>query len=267
MTELWGVDVSSWQQPDAIPEGADFVIARASHGAAVDRKATEHVRRGRSLGARVGLYHFFTPDAPSATQADAFNRIADRCGLCAGDIIPFVDVEAVPVGSGWLQACEQWQPKLRAVTQRLAATWGSCGLYLNLGDFALLGSPEWLRELPLWLAAWCGAGREPATPLGVPWSLHQYRVGPYELGGGPGSLADVHSRTAIDHDRAHNLPLIAAANTQVGALTGRPNLVNLYEGSIEDMRAERDATVIDYGAPEYPPSCRLAAMLQRGAHA
>ncbi len=252
---LYGVDVSSYQVPSAIPRGLNFAIARATYGRSPDKRAHEHVARIRDLGATPGLYHFFLPQQSPAEQLAAFGAVADRCGLSVGDLIPWVDVEAYPVAGGrWIQPAPEWCAALQALVAELRRTWGGCGVYLTSVDWSRLGRPQWLLELPLWVAHWVGE-RSPASPGSRPWALHQYRVGPYSRGAN--HVVGQHDDPgAIDHNRATVLPLITAAHTRPGVLTGPPPMVDLYAESLDELRRERDATVTGDWAPDFAPGVR-----------
>ena len=205
----YGVDVSRFQNPRMIPDNAHFVIARGSSGSKVDTTCIGHLTRGREIGADVGGYHFFFEGAAVEAQREAYNRAADEVKLSDGDIIPFVDVEAYPVGGSWERAKRPnpgWCDKLKELTDLLARDWGQCGVYITQRDWGMLGATAWLLDIPLWVAHWIGP-RPPATPGGRPATIHQYRVGPWS----PGAYHEVGGPKhpmAIDHNRAQELPLI-----------------------------------------------------------
>lgn len=202
---LYGVDVSKWQLPALIPTAVDFVIARATYGNVCDKRAAAHVARGRELGAKVGLYAFFTLSSAPSVQVNAFQHTALQCGLDTGDIIPWIDIETIPSATGPQAPRPDWNEYLRPMVDMLTWRWGECGLYLNPTDFQLLGSPAWILGHPLWLANWCGQS-VPSFPGKV--TIHQYRVAPYDRFGNGGTEAERKLATAIDHDRAPYLPLI-----------------------------------------------------------
>lgn len=234
---LYGVDVSVYQSSAMIPHGVDFVLARATYGRSQDKRAESHVEVARKLEAKVGLYSFFVPTQSPLEQLAAFDAVADRCGLTVGDIIPWVDVESYPAGGGvWVQPQPEWCAALQTVVAGMRRTWGACGVYITSRDWSLLGKPQWLLDLPIWVAHWVGEW-EPASPDGRPWAIHQYRVGPYSRGAA--HVVGQHDDPgAIDHDRAESLPLITAAHTRPGVLEGPPPTIDLYAEAADVRRRD-----------------------------
>lgn len=250
----YGVDVSSYQTPEMIPAGVDFVVARATYGRMRDKRAEAHIAHARARGAEVGLYHFFVPSQSVPEQLAAFDAVATECGLTYGDVVPFVDVEAYPAGGGWVQPAPEWCAALQQLIAGMRRNWGGCGVYLTCADWHKLGEPHWLLECPLWIAHWIGE-RQPAVPRGTLWALHQYRVGPYARGANH-VVGQERDPMALDHDRALVLPTITAAHTRPGVVApSAPPLVDLYAEALEGVRQERDAAVAEY-APDLAPGYR-----------
>lgn len=246
----FGVDVSGYQPPSAIPFGVDFVLARATFGTKPDKRAAEHVKHCRNR-CSVGLYHFFVPGQGAAAQGDAFEAVTDSCGITEGDVIPWIDVES-PKGDGSCPPRPEWCAELRDLSEALRERFGAVGFYVSQRDFSLLGKPGWMLEHPLWVPHWRTTGGPVATPGGATWTIWQYRVGPYVAGavhvrGGESAL------TAIDHDRCDGvLPRIVAAGEPVQPPPSQPERAGEPELHLDDddwmhMRAERDRMVTSHG--------------------
>jgi len=244
---IHGVDLSSFQGTWLVPQLIDFAIVRATFGKTRDKRAVEHVEALRKRTAcAVGLYHFFVPGQDSSAQLAAFGDAADACGLTEGDLIPWVDIES-PKGDGSVPPCPEWCPQLLDVTRALREVYGQAGIYITARDFELLGKPQWMLELPLWVAHWRSTVGAYASPGGVPPTLVQYRVGPWERG----ALHRGEHRhpRAIDHDfcAGSQLPLIVAPGEPVPD-TARPPAIpwmGLDDDDWQGMRSERDQALQD----------------------
>lgn len=204
-----GIDLSHHQNPSAMPwvsfaETSHFAIVRATYGSHRDRMTGEHIARARGVGLKVGLYHFFRPTESATDQMAAFQAVSDRCGIGPGDIIPALDIEA----DGKREVTPDWGIKAHALCDVLARRFGDCLIYITQRDWALLGKPEWVLQRPLWVAHWTTA-KQPATPAKKPWTIWQYRVGPYR----PGGTGGYHQPAFLDHNWCERLPLIAQRDT------------------------------------------------------
>lgn len=247
---LYGVDVSSYQRPEEIPEGVDFVIVRATYGTRHDRRAREHVQRARDLGARVGLYHFFLPTRTVQEQLSALGEVMAACDIGAGDIVPMIDVERYPAAPGaWAEPTPAWAPDLEALIADVAEVHGGCGVYVTQRDWRLLGSPAWLLAVPQWVAHWRTTEGPVATPGGDPWEIHQYRVGPYREGA-LHVLSEATARDAIDHDRAEALPLLPGPEAPARYARTLPDRGPIVHVDWDEWRRSRDALIRERTAAE-----------------
>lgn len=254
---LHGVDISSFQPTWLVPQMIDFAIVRATFGVKRDKRTVEHVEALRKRTACVvGLFHFYVPGQSTSEQMGAFEDAADACGIVEGDLIPWVDVES-PKGDGSIPPRPEWCEQLHDVVLSLQEMFGQAGIYITQRDWALLGKPEWMLELPLWVAHWRSTPGVYASPGGIPPTLVQYRVGPWERGAlHRGEHA--HPR-AIDHDfcSGSQLPLIVAPGEPVPDTVRPPAIpwIGLDDDDWEHMRAERDQTLgdADDGSPSEPP--------------
>lgn len=210
--ELHGIDVSHHNAPDwqRVAQGSAFAYVRATYGTMRDRLVGAHVEAARQRGLTVGLYHFFRPSQDATEQAEAFLAVADSVGICGGDLVHALDVEADPVPTHQPVA-PSWEPAVRRVADALTNDAGSpCVIYTTQREARMLGA-DWLPDHPLWIAHWIGP-REPAVPPGTTWAIHQYRVGLYAPWAahpkdGPSTPG------ALDHNRARQpLPLIRSAS-------------------------------------------------------
>ncbi len=198
---LKGVDVSAWQDPDAVnwdrlAEEHYFVIARACYGTTADKHFAEHIRRARAKSLVVGAYLFYRPGEAVMDQLAAFHEAAGVAGFGPGWLLPAVDVEESELYDGPLEA-ERYSEQCRLICETWSKLHGGAIVYTNPRDWKALGSPDWLGDYRLWIAHW-GADA-PTTPLGLPWAIWQHRVAP---------LPGIYART-IDQDVAPEpLPLI-----------------------------------------------------------
>jgi hypothetical protein len=204
-TTRYGVDVSYANPSALIPDGVDFVIARASCGPNLDRRFEQHAKRARELGASLGAYHFFWPRTHALAQADTFSEACERVNFEQKDLFPlswiprfWIDVEATDA-AGKHAPEPWWVEPLFTLVELIRMRWGDCGLYLNQRTGKQLGSPD-LSDVPLWIAHWRQTPGPPASIGGLKPCIHQYRVGPYSRG-----ALHVAGRkqqpTDIDHDR------------------------------------------------------------------
>jgi hypothetical protein len=244
---LFGVDVSTYQLPSAIPFGVDFVLARATFGIKPDKRAAAHAEycRGRCA---FGLYHFFHPSQLVAEQEEAFCSVAKTVDLGEGDLIPWIDVES-PKGDGSMPPRPEWCATLLELAGALATRFGQVGFYISQRDWALLGKPSWLPEYPIWAPHWRTSSGKPAVAGGVKATLWQYRVGPYN----PGALHVIGQErlpNAIDHDRCDGLlPRIVADDEPVQPQPAPVPVVDPTLELTEDdwlaMRDERDRQIAE----------------------
>jgi GH25 family lysozyme M1 (1,4-beta-N-acetylmuramidase) len=205
----FGIDLSHFQNPATLPwpswrDVVNFVIVRAAYGSAHDRFAVEHVSRARDIGAKVGLYLFFRPSDPVAGQLSALHAVADGAHIDDGDIVPAVDIERDPFPSPGTDVAPAWSAPAEDLADQIVSTWGNVLLYVTHREWTMLGSPAWVLRRPLWTAHYHDA--PPVTPGGMPATIHQHRVGPFDPAGPGGYFA---GSPQIDQNRLlRPLPLI-----------------------------------------------------------
>lgn len=214
----FGIDLSHHQAPASLPwakfaESSSFCICRGSYGTMKDRVTAEHVKRARSAGLKVGLYHFFRPSQSVADQLAVFRAQLELARIGIGDIIPTIDVEADPLPKP-MAVSPGWQVSVLEFVDSMVSELGNCMVYITQREFGQLGAPAWLLSRPLWVAHYTGASK-PATPGGKPWTIWQHRVGPYDPDG-PGGYDKAHP--VLDQNRlAGALPLIGAVEPVVNS--------------------------------------------------
>lgn len=233
---LHGCDISEFQAQHLVPQMIDFAVVRATYGARKDKRTAEHCEALRKRQAcTVGIYHFFIPNRLDA-QFDAFGEQAEAVGLGTGDLIPWVDVEDTS-GRGTNGPRPEWCEPLQELLLGFRERWGRVGVYITKRDWAMLGSPEWMLDYPLWVAHWRTTPGEPASPGDVRPSIWQYRVGPWS----PRRLHEIGGHThprAIDHDCAVTLPVLAEYTVPVQ----RTKLL-AWDPDWGEMASERDDAV------------------------
>ncbi len=202
MTRLFGIDVSTFQDP-AAPAGftykamralSSFAIIRANYGTSPDHRAPLHIANARKEGFQVGLYAFFVATQPVEAQMDVFLAQALKCGVGKGDIVPALDCE--DNGKDVLQPA--YEPLIHRACDILSSEFGSAMPYITQVGWYKLGKPQWMLALPLWVAHYTNSPK-PATPGGVPATIWQNRVGPYAPGA-PFVTKEVYVPNAIDQD-------------------------------------------------------------------
>lgn len=187
----YGIDISHHQSPNSLPwkqlEGAvDFVICRSTYGAELrDRHVLEHVRRVRSIGAQVGLYHFYRPIHSVAQQWDAFRAVADAVELGVGDIVPALDIELDPFPKPGNKVDTSWSAPCEELANKMAELYGDVLIYVTQREWRQLGAPEWVLARPLWVAHYTSAPK-PASPGNVEPVIWQHRVAPFVRNGAGG---------------------------------------------------------------------------------
>lgn len=208
----YGIDLSHHQSPNSLPwkqfEGAvDFVFCRATYGAELrDRHATEHVRRSRAIGAKVGLYHFYRPIHSVAAQWDAFRAVADTIDLGVGDLVPALDIELDPFPKPGTKVEPSWSKPCEELAAKMADNYGDVLVYITQREWGELGKPQWVLERPLWVAHYTNASA-PATPGDRQPTIWQHRVAPFMLNG-PGGYDK--ARPELDQNRGLKpIPTIA----------------------------------------------------------
>lgn len=92
---LFGVDLYHADDPvdfhAFVAAGISFVFLKASQGLSMaDVRYPSYYARAKSVGLKVGAYHFLDPNTDGATQADHFLSVAKPA---KGDIIPVCDSE------------------------------------------------------------------------------------------------------------------------------------------------------------------------------
>lgn len=239
MSKPYGVDLSHHQRPEALPwstfaESSSFCIVRGSYGTMRDRVTVEHVRRARTAGLKVGLYHFYRPAQPVADQLAIFRSQLELASIVTGDIVPTIDVEADPIPKPGTAVSPAWQEGVRTFIDAMVAEWGDCMVYITQREFGMLGKPPWLLERPLWIAHYTSAAR-PATPGNRPATIWQHRVGPYDPDG-PGGYDK--ARPVLDQNRLlGTLPLIGAVDQVVNS-TLPPDHPLDHDDGLEDLIAQ-----------------------------
>lgn len=221
MTRRYGIDVSHFQTParpggvpwSRISETSQFAIVRGSYGTWPDPSAELHTSAARIEAMQLGLYHFFCVRQSISAQMDVFCAQAFKCLIGPGDILPALDVE----DDGGNLVNPSWEPLIRQAVDVLVSVFGDAMIYITQRDWARLGSPGWVLELPMWVANYTNAPK-PATPGNVTPAIWQYRVGPYAQGA-PFDPKQATSPNAIDHNCADApLPVCLRAPSQPGKL-------------------------------------------------
>jgi Glycosyl hydrolases family 25 len=203
------IDVSHHQNPGALDwagmraAGCDACIVRLTYGTMKDERAKEHIRHAREAGFAIGAYAFARTVQPIRDQYKAFEDAAAAADYGReDDIVPALDIEDDTAARPILPA----HAPLFDEYQRLLGAWQGqpCYAYITQRDWGRLGRPGWVLQMPLFVAHYAPSSRtEPATPNGMPWSIWQHRVGPFELDGPSGYYTT--GGLQIDQSRVRSL--------------------------------------------------------------
>jgi hypothetical protein len=242
---IWGVDVSKFNPLSDVPEETEFVIVRMSYHRTPDPLAADHVRQARERGQVVGAYGFPILTNEIDPQLDLFLEQCRVCGIGAGDMVPFADVEAYPVSSArdalrepldidprelramnsnvlcpsfrsgvaassrytLVQPTPAWCKGLERWCAGVEREFGAAGIYWTQTTWSQMGKPTGFASRRQWVAHWKTEPGKPACPYGF-CDLWQYRVGQWSPGK-PHVIGQHDDPHAIDHDRCDGeLPLI-----------------------------------------------------------
>ncbi len=173
---LRGVDVSKWQNPDAVnwtkvAQSQDFAIARACYGTRPDRAFVQHVTGARGAGMQVGGYLFFRQVQGAEEQIEEFISALTAARIGPGDIAPVIDLEWNEQYDGPVQP-HTYSERGRRIAEVMRKEYGECMLYLAPGFFQTLGEPSWMLEYPWWIAHYTD-DPEPWCPW-KNWDIWQY---------------------------------------------------------------------------------------------
>lgn len=178
LLELFGIDISHWQDPELIDwqelsKLCSFIAIRATYGGIADRKVKEHVRCARRVAMQILLYHFFRIVVKPEVQLRAFRAVARSVSYGEHDVIPALDIED---DGKYRLVNPEWNAPLQQVANGLCKSYRNCLMYCSQRDWIRLGKPEWLLRHPQWPPHWNVSS--PATPGDRPWRIWQCRVEP-----------------------------------------------------------------------------------------
>jgi lysozyme len=179
---LEGIDVSHWQGSVdwtlVAAGGKTFAYLKASEGTdLVDTFYANNRTQARSLGLKVGAYHFARPDrlaGDAVAEADYFLAMAQPV---AGDLLPVLDLEV----AGGLSPVEL-QEWVKSYLGRIYERTGARGVIYTSPTFwrNAMGDTTWFATngyRTLWVAHWT-SGPAPSTPGGnwggAGWTFWQY---------------------------------------------------------------------------------------------
>ena len=111
---LLGLDLSKWQGIGAGDEAPDFVIAKATEGAAyVDPNCDGHYQRAKAQGKKLGVYHFARPDLNDPISEARF--FVENCKGYIGEAILALDWEqpGTQWNVGW---AKEWLDEVQRLT-------------------------------------------------------------------------------------------------------------------------------------------------------
>jgi GH25 family lysozyme M1 (1,4-beta-N-acetylmuramidase) len=241
------VDVSHHQNPASLDwagmraAGCDGCIARLTYGLMHDKKAAEHIKRARDVGMIVGAYHFSRVSQSLGDQIDAFTTAASLAGYGKPeDLVPVLDVEDDTEKN---PLAPEQSESFHTLATLMELSFGRppyC--YITQRDWGRLGKPQWVLDLPLWVAHYAKAGvKEPATPAGKEWEIWQCTVAPFGIPPVNG-YRDVHPQ--IDQNRARRLRFLSGRVVDAEVAEGDEQ-VPLRAAEMSEQTSEFRARVLE----------------------
>lgn len=146
-----------------------FVFVRGAYGNMLDKSAAPNAAGARSVGLKVGVYHFFRARMDPDTQLQAFMQALELAKVGSGDLPPVIDIEDNPAydgpwssadNSAYLASVADWVAKVSALVGR------SPIIYTRASFWAELGNPAGFGNCPLWVASY--RNDAPKLPSGWP---------------------------------------------------------------------------------------------------
>lgn len=151
---LKGVDISKWQNVGAGDQGADFVICKATEGAAyVDPTCDQHYQRAKSQGKLLGVYHFARPDLNSP-EAEAEWFVKNIQGYI-GEALLALDYEMAPYS-------DDWAYRFCAKVHEKTGVWPV--VYMSASKVTEYDWSRTAKECGLWIAGYPNAYNVPNPP-------------------------------------------------------------------------------------------------------
>lgn len=177
---LKGVDIYAGNgaiEWDKVAEdGNSFVFVRGAYGNVVDKSAATNTATARSVGMKVGVYHFFRARIDPQSQLQALQRALALTKIGSGDLPPVIDIEDNPAYDGpwstadnpaYLASVADW------ITKVSASIGKSPIIYTRASFWAELGNPVGFRNCPLWISSY--RNDAPKLPSGWPnYAFWQY---------------------------------------------------------------------------------------------
>ena len=141
---LHGIDISNWQKGLTIPDGLDFIIAKATEGRTyVDRCCDGFIQQAIHKGMLFGFYHFARNNEPEAEAVFFRDNTIGYEGLG----IPVLDIEDSEIGS-WGSYARRFVDKYHAITGVYPVVYCSAS-YLSRFDAYNIA-----RDCGLWVAGY-----------------------------------------------------------------------------------------------------------------
>ena len=178
------IDLSAWEMDVFWDRQASdpplLMITRLTLGKSyTDFMATSHVNGARSIGSKVGVYHFLEFNDIQG-QIDTFLNACRERGYLVGntwtlDVPPVLDVEKVPnggpEGSSWAYQIKVWLDAVETATGQ--RPWIYTSRYYWEFTFDRDGNPPaWTNDYPLWVAQYFDNPdlHEVPSPLPAGWT-------------------------------------------------------------------------------------------------
>lgn len=149
-------------------DGNAFVFVRGAYGNVPDKTAAPNAASARSVGMKVGVYHFVRARMDPKSQLQALTQALDLAKVGPGDLPPVIDIEDNPAYDGpwdtgdnaaYLDGVANWVEQIKKRVGKPPI------IYTRASFWAQLGNPAGYSGCPLWVASY----RDDAPKLPAGW--------------------------------------------------------------------------------------------------
>jgi len=157
-------------------DGNAFAFVRGAYGNVPDKSAAPNAAAARSVGMKVGVYHFFRARMDPESQLQALMQAMKLAKVGAGDLPPVIDIEDNPHYDGpwnnddnaaYLAGVADWVNQIREHVGKPPV------IYTRASFWAQLNNPTAYSDCPLWVASYRNGA--PQLPKGWPqYAFWQY---------------------------------------------------------------------------------------------
>lgn len=153
-----------------------FVFVRGAYGDVLDKHGAANAADARSVGMKVGIYHFLRARLDSQRQLETLMQALELAKVGTGDLPPVIDIEDNPAYDGTWSSADN-PAYLASVADWIAKVTTRIGkppiIYTRASFWAQLGNPARFDTCQLWVASY--RNDAPKLPNGwSDWAFWQY---------------------------------------------------------------------------------------------